>query len=267
MGWIIIYVKRFFGKKARIIGIDLDPSAKELEKFGFEIFIGDQSSKKFWDDFFSNVGSIDILLDDGGHTNEHQILTLNYVLDNINNGGIIIVEDVICSYQKKFDNPSKYSFINYSKFLIDDLNGRYVDNIKKGVTTHPPKGVNKQKSLNKSVYSIKFYTNFVVFFIDRKKCIDTDFIFNKKKWKVEDNLIKVQNQNLRWSSHIYSNQILENKVIKRLGKIFFFLKDNFFVNTILRKITVKIRQNKIKSFSNSKNILNYYYNSFKEHQF
>ena len=92
--------KRFFGKKARIIGIDLDPSAKELEKFGFEIFIGDQSSKKFWDDFFSNVGSIDILLDDGGHTNEHQILTLNYVLDNINNGGIIIVEDVICSYQK-----------------------------------------------------------------------------------------------------------------------------------------------------------------------
>ena len=124
--------KRFFGKKRRIIGIDLDPSAKELEKFGFEIFIGDQSSKKFWDDFFSNVGSIDILLDDGGHTNEHQILTLNYVLDNINNGGIIIVEDVICSYQKKFDNPSKYSFINYSKFLIDDLNGRYVDN-KKGL--------------------------------------------------------------------------------------------------------------------------------------
>ena len=41
-----LYGSAFFGKKARIIGIDLDPSAKELEKFGFEIFIGDQSSNK-----------------------------------------------------------------------------------------------------------------------------------------------------------------------------------------------------------------------------
>jgi len=31
--------KEYFGKKARIIGIDLHPKAKELEKYGFEIYM------------------------------------------------------------------------------------------------------------------------------------------------------------------------------------------------------------------------------------
>ena len=39
--------KKFFGKNARIIGIELNPDAKKLEKFGFEIFIGDQSDPFF----------------------------------------------------------------------------------------------------------------------------------------------------------------------------------------------------------------------------
>ena len=42
----------YFGKKARIIGIDLNPDSKRFEKYGFEIFIGDQSKKSFWKKFF-----------------------------------------------------------------------------------------------------------------------------------------------------------------------------------------------------------------------
>ena len=39
--------KKYFGKKAKIIGIDLNPNAKKLEKYGFKIYIGSQSDKKF----------------------------------------------------------------------------------------------------------------------------------------------------------------------------------------------------------------------------
>ena len=39
--------KKFFGKNSRIIGIDLNPKAKELEKYGFEIFIGSQGDSIF----------------------------------------------------------------------------------------------------------------------------------------------------------------------------------------------------------------------------
>ena len=74
----------YLGENARIIGIDLNPEAKIFEKEGFEIFIGDQQSPKFWDYFFHEVGKIDILLDDGGHTNEQQIMTTEKCLENIN---------------------------------------------------------------------------------------------------------------------------------------------------------------------------------------
>ena len=40
--------RNYFGKKARIIGVELNPKAKELEKKGFKIFIGDQSDPNFW---------------------------------------------------------------------------------------------------------------------------------------------------------------------------------------------------------------------------
>ena len=65
----------FLEKNARIIGIDLNPNAKKWEKEGFEIFIGNQADPDFWKRFKSQVPSIDILLDDGGHTYIQQIVT------------------------------------------------------------------------------------------------------------------------------------------------------------------------------------------------
>ena len=66
--------RKFFGDQARIIGIELNPAAKRFEKDGFEIHIGNQSDENFWKDFFQKVGEVDIILDDGGHTNFQQIL-------------------------------------------------------------------------------------------------------------------------------------------------------------------------------------------------
>ena len=67
--------KNYFGNNARIIGIELNPEAKKFEKEGFEIFIGNQADENFWKDFFEKVGEVDIILDDGGHTNFQQIVT------------------------------------------------------------------------------------------------------------------------------------------------------------------------------------------------
>ena len=56
--------RKFFGNKAKIIGIELNPDAKKLEKHGFEIYIGDQANPSF-EKFYKKIGKIDILLDDG----------------------------------------------------------------------------------------------------------------------------------------------------------------------------------------------------------
>ena len=101
---------------------DIVQDCKELEKHGFEIYIGSQSDPKFWINFYSRVGKIDILLDDGGHGNMQQIVTLSEAIDNTNDDGIIVTEDMHTSYMKKFGNPSRNSFVSYTKYLIDVIN-------------------------------------------------------------------------------------------------------------------------------------------------
>ena len=76
-------MERLAWSKARIIGVDLDPNAKKMEKYGFEIFIGNQASPDFWNKFFEKVGNVDIILDDGGHTNETQTITTYNTINNI----------------------------------------------------------------------------------------------------------------------------------------------------------------------------------------
>ena len=127
--------RKYFGKEARIIGVELNPEAKKFEKDGFEIFIGNQSDENFWKDFFEEVGEVDIILDDGGHTNFQQIVTCSSCIPFIKDDGIMVVEDVFHSYgisygAKGFFNPSKYSFINFCKKIVDDINFRFPDSKK-----------------------------------------------------------------------------------------------------------------------------------------
>jgi hypothetical protein len=120
--------RNFFGKKARIIGIDLNPDAKKFEKYGFEILIGSQKDEKFLEDVKKKVGKIDIVLDDGGHTYEQQIITAVSLLENIKDNGMLVVEDTHTSYMEGY-GPVEYSFINYVKELIDKINHNVYDGI------------------------------------------------------------------------------------------------------------------------------------------
>ena len=165
--------RKYFGKDARIIGIDLNSDAKKFEKDGFEIFIGNQSDENFWKVFFEKVGDVDIILDDGGHTNFQQIVTACCCAPHIKDNGILAVEDVFHSYgvsygSKGFFNPSKYSFINFCKKIVDDINYRF------------PGSKNFKFSLNEYIYSIEFFESLVSFKIDRKLCkIKNEVLRNK----------------------------------------------------------------------------------------
>ena len=140
------------------IGIDLDPGAKKWEEHGFEIWIGDQSDPKFWENFFSTVGPVDILLDDGGHTNEHQLITILEALPNIRNGGVLLVEDVYTSYSGDYGNPSRYSFISFCKNVIDIVNSRY------------GQFATSRSIITDLVWSTEFFESVVCFHVDRTLC-------------------------------------------------------------------------------------------------
>ena len=162
--------KKYFGKNSRIIGIDNNPGCKKLENQDYEIFIGSQSDPKFWYNFYKEVGNIDIILDDGGHTNDQQIITLVESINHIKDGGLHVVEDVHSSYQKHYGNPYKYSFINFSKKTIDDINSTF-PNIK-----------NFNYTLKKNIYSVEFFESIVAFKIDKRLC-DQNLLIENKGYK------------------------------------------------------------------------------------
>lgn len=152
--------RKFLGDQARIIGIDVNPVAREISKSGFEIFIGDQSSPAFWESFFKEVGPVDILIDDGGHTNKQQIVTLISIVEHVNDGGLIVVEDTHASYLPDFGNPSRYSFVSFSKKLIDLINSRF-------------SGIEKSDVHNwaKIIYSAEFFSSMLCLKINRALCV------------------------------------------------------------------------------------------------
>ena len=154
--------RKFFGDAARIIGIDLNPNAMRWTVEGFEIFIGSQEDPNFWKSVFDSVGPVDVVLDDGGHSNSQQIITAHSVLPHIRDGGALIVEDVHASYMRDFGNPSKYSFISYSKKAVDRINSRssLLPWLRRGEENH----------MRDSVYSCAFYESIVCFHVDRRKC-------------------------------------------------------------------------------------------------
>ncbi len=150
--------RALFGPDARIIGIDLNPEAKRWEAEGFEIHIGSQSDPAFWETFFAGVGPIDILLDDGGHTFEQQIITTDCVLPHVRDGGMLVVEDTHTSYLARFGGPSRHSFVSYAKNRVDGVNHRFEETKKAG------------KAFDDTVFGVRFYESFVVFEVNRALC-------------------------------------------------------------------------------------------------
>ncbi|MET3497453.1 class I SAM-dependent methyltransferase [Variovorax boronicumulans] len=158
--------RKFLGPEARIIGIDLNPDAKRWEAHGFEIHIGDQADPAFWDRFYAQVGPVDVLLDDGGHMNHQQIVTTDKAIDHLNDGGLLIVEDVHASYLSEFHNPSEYSFINFARKMVDSINARF------------PAVQYVGKNYGRRVYSTAFYESIVAFRIDSRRCFSSSWSTN-----------------------------------------------------------------------------------------
>jgi hypothetical protein len=211
--------REYFGKNARIIGIDLHPNAKELEKHGFEIYIGSQSDKNFWRNFYSKVGKIDILLDDGGHVNDQQIITLSESVDNINDNGMIVIEDMHTSYLKKFGNPSKYSFVNYSKYLIDVINSRF-----------PETKIKKNNNFRNKIYSLSFYESIVAIKINSKKSIESTVLRNDESESIKAAELRHIDYFPKVGKYIHNNlSILEElPIIKKITRYFFYTH-NFII--------------------------------------
>jgi len=156
-GW-----RSYLGPAARIIGIDLDPAAKRLESDGFEIIIGDQSDPEFWARHLPDVGPIDVLIDDGGHTNVQQIVTVACALPHVRDGGVIVVEDTHTAYMpKQYPAAGRFGFMQFAQHVVDVLH------VRNHFVTEPAADT---AGLGRAIHRVQFFESMVVFHVDRRLC-------------------------------------------------------------------------------------------------
>lgn len=120
--------RKYFGDDAKIYGIDIDPRISEHKEHydsNVELFVGDQASPEFWDEFLKKVPEIDIFIDDGGHTSEQQMITLHKVFPHIKMGGVFLCEDTHTSYWMGLGNPQ--TFAMYCQIVSDFVNYEHVN--------------------------------------------------------------------------------------------------------------------------------------------
>ncbi len=86
--------QNYFGENSFIHGVDIEEACKVYESEKIAIHIGDQGDRNFWKKFKQENKRADIIIDDGGHHWEQQIITLEELLPWLNDGGVYICEDI-----------------------------------------------------------------------------------------------------------------------------------------------------------------------------
>lgn len=119
--------KRYLGPNAEIIGLDVDPLCRRFEDEQTRVFIGDQGDSTFMRSLAHEVGQVDVVLDDGGHRMNQQVVTFEALFPIVALGGVYICEDVHTSYDRGFGGGLRApgSFIEYMKRKIDEMHGWY----------------------------------------------------------------------------------------------------------------------------------------------
>ena len=140
-----------FGK---IYAIDIyDKSA--LQEKRIKIYQGSQVDSEFLKKITDEIGTLDIIIDDGSHLNEHIIESFKILFPMLKDGGVYVIEDIQTSYWEDFGGDSKNlnnptTAMNFVKSLTDCLNHQEI-----------PDENYQESYFDKKIVSIHFYHNLV----------------------------------------------------------------------------------------------------------
>jgi hypothetical protein len=115
----------FFGPQAVLVGADIDERAREVSAPDHLVEIGDQTDPEFLRSLSEEYGPFDIVIDDGGHTMEQQIVTAETLFPLLADGGVLLTEDCHTSYWDAYQGGvgRAGTFIEWCKSKVDDVNG------------------------------------------------------------------------------------------------------------------------------------------------
>jgi SAM-dependent methyltransferase len=122
--------REYFGERTHIYGVDINEACRAYEDDRTKVYIGDQADRSFWARLKKAAPLIDIVIDDGGHHPEQQLVTLEEMLPHIRPGGVYLCEDI----HGRFNG-----FAAYVHGLSDNLNEFHRRNVESPIyTMHSP---------------------------------------------------------------------------------------------------------------------------------
>jgi hypothetical protein len=120
--------REYFGPDATIFGIDVNPECETLTTPPNQVRIGSQDDPDFLRSVVNEIGTPDIILDDGSHRASHQRVSFDTLFPLLRFGGLYVLEDLHTSYfQGAFEGGyrRKGTAIERVKDAIDDMHAWY----------------------------------------------------------------------------------------------------------------------------------------------
>ena len=119
--------RRYFGEEAVIYGIDINPACARLDGQAGQVRIGSQTDAEFLRSVVTEMGGVDIVLDDGSHQMAHVFESLKILFPLVQIGGIYMIEDLMTSYWRNYGGgmQNQANFFNRIHELIDDMHAVY----------------------------------------------------------------------------------------------------------------------------------------------
>ena len=168
-GGSLMIMRDFLGPQARIIGADLNPECASLRDEGFEIHIGSQSDAQFISQIAESCGPFDMIVDDGGHVADQQLVTFLTLFPKLKYGGVYVVEDLhTCFWHGYQDSRFGINFYDFAKGLVEKMTLWHVDSqVSLGRYGVPPDKRDGQVKINNfavnDIFGISFFDSMVVF--------------------------------------------------------------------------------------------------------
>ncbi len=121
--------KSYFGERAIVHGIDIDPDCARAAEERVVPHIGDQADVAFLRRVIGEMGRVDVVIDDGGHHGPLQIATFEALYPLLDPNGVYVCEDTRTSYWNEYGGGYRKpgTFIEYAKALVEPLHVWYVE--------------------------------------------------------------------------------------------------------------------------------------------
>lgn len=119
--------REYFGSEAIIYGIDIDPECRRYDGIAGKVRIGSQADPEFLSSVVTEMGGLDLVIDDGSHDSRHIRASFDTLFPLLVDNGIYIAEDLHCCYWPAYSGGYRWpwSFISVGKTMIDDMHHWY----------------------------------------------------------------------------------------------------------------------------------------------